>query len=60
MAERLGMVVEEYLVVIAVLHLHQLDPVDLEVAAVAGWGVALALGYAYWLLQVVLVSEVAI
>jgi len=60
MAERLGMVVEGCLVVIAVLHLCQLDPVDLEVAVVAGWGVALALGYGYWFLQVGLVSEVAI
>ena len=60
MAERLGIVVEGCLVVIAFLHLHQLYPVDLEVAVMAGWGVALGLGYAYWLLQVVLVSEVAI
>jgi len=35
-AERMGMVAEGYLVVIAFLHLHQLHPVDLKAAVVAG------------------------
>jgi len=50
MAERMGMVAKGYLVVIAFLYLHQLHPVDLKVAVVAGRGVALALGCGYWFL----------